>query len=37
MYPGVSAELMETAVQLAVCFVTAVGAIVGLLLCGRAS
>jgi hypothetical protein len=36
MYPGVPVELMQTAVQLVVCFVTAAGAVFGLLLCGRA-
>jgi len=36
MYPGVSVELMETAVQMAMYFATAVGAFVGLMMCRRA-
>jgi hypothetical protein len=36
MYPGAPAELMETAMQMAMYFATAVGAFVGLLMCRRA-
>jgi hypothetical protein len=36
MYPGVPVELTQTAVQLVVYFVAVVGALFGLLLCGRA-
>jgi hypothetical protein len=36
MYPGIPVELMQTAVQLVICFVSAAGAFLGLLLCGRA-
>jgi hypothetical protein len=35
MYPGVPVELMQTAVQLVVYFITAMGALFGLVLCGR--
>ena len=36
MYPLIPTELMGSAVQLAIYFVTVVGAVLGFLLCGRA-
>jgi hypothetical protein len=35
MYPDIPVELMQTAVQLVVYFVTAIGAVAGLLFRGR--
>jgi hypothetical protein len=36
MYPVVPAELIHDAMQLAMCFVSVVGAVWGLVFCGRA-
>ena len=36
MYPVIPAELTQNAVQLVVCFVTVLGTMFGLMLCGRA-
>jgi hypothetical protein len=36
VHPDIPVELMQTAVQLVAYFVTAIGAVAGLLFCGRA-
>jgi hypothetical protein len=36
MYPAIPTELMQNAVQLVVYFFTALGALLGLVLCSRA-